>query len=204
MKIETLEQLKTVPAGTVLRLANGEDWHNAPNLVTLVLIGRFPADEVLPAVTLIPSVISQEQSDKATHQDLDLDRLEALANAATEGPWEADDRETLAEVIQRFEGCDSPDYLLADRLLKEGFRRLTVTPEMIEAVPSLIAEVRRLRADIDRVKAEAWAEGNLAAYPLQLAVGQFIDNGGDTWGNLDDAYEQASTATNPYQKEDDE
>lgn len=51
------------------------------------------------------------------------------------------------------------------------------------------------------VKAEAWDEGNLAAYPLQLAVGQFIDNGGDAWGNLDDAYEQVSAASNPYREQ---
>lgn len=72
------------------------------------------------------------------------------------------------------------------------------------ALEAAEAENLRLRADIKQAKAEAWAEGNLAAYPLQLAVGQFIDNGGDTWGHLDDAYEQVSAAPNPYQKEDGE
>ena len=143
-----------------------------------------------------------------TDQDLDLDRLEALANNATEGPWEAFAGAVIANVGKctcyggsvygHEQGCG---YEIVAEASESDAPFIAASRT---AVPALVAEVRRLRAQAKRVKAEAWAEGNLAAYPLQLAVGQFIDNGGDTWGNLDDAYEQASTATNPYQKEDDE
>ena len=145
-----------------------------------------------------------------TDQDLDLDHLEALANAATEGPWEAD----CTEVSQHWSrpepwhtvsssevDCGSYCYGGSARGI-ERVEDAEFIASSRTAVPALIAEVLRLRAQVEQVKAEAWDEGNLAAYPLQLAVGQFIDNGGDVWGNLDDAYEQVSAAPNPYRKDD--
>ncbi len=54
---------------------------------------------------------------------------------------------------------------------------------------------------IRQAKREAWNEADLAHYPLVMAVEQFIDNGGDAWGNLDGPFEQVSALKNPYPKE---
>ena len=54
---------------------------------------------------------------------------------------------------------------------------------------------------IRQAKREAWNEADLAHYPLVMAVEQFIDNGGDAWGNLDGPFEQVSALNNPYLKE---
>lgn len=54
---------------------------------------------------------------------------------------------------------------------------------------------------IRRAKREAWDEADLAHYPLVMAVEQFIDNGGDAWGNLDGPFDRVSALKNPYSKE---
>ena len=64
-----------------------------------------------------------------------------------------------------------------------------------EEFERFIAQVRAKAAR------EAWAEADHAHYPLVMAVESFIDNGGDTYGNLDDAFERVSDLRNPYDAE---
>lgn len=79
-------------------------------------------------------------------EKLDLDALEALANAATEGPWEADKMGELVDArgvhIVRQEAyantvtaCDA-EFIAAART----------------AVPALIAELREAHATLERVR----------------------------------------------------
>ena len=56
--------------------------------------------------------------------------------------------------------------------------------------------------ELDDARREGWSEGDLANYPLVLAVEQFKDNGGDAWGNLDDALERVQSVRNPYKESD--
>ena len=75
-----------------------------------------------------------------------LAEIEARAEAATEGPWEAWDRGIGFEVHVNGEGLNSE--------FRETFRQADA--EFIAAartdVPALLAEVRRLQAAVERVR----------------------------------------------------
>ena len=83
--------------------------------------------------------------------ELDLDRLEALPTAASPGPWRTDPSERVEtrppntyDVWRPFVGCVAENLTFADAEFIAAAR---------EAVPALIAEVRRLAAKVDAVKA---------------------------------------------------
>lgn len=89
----------------------------------------------------------------------ELDRLEALANAATPGPWVADERWV--------EDADEYDIGEAQETSDAEFIAAART-----AIPQLIAEIRRLQAIIDPV-----TQGSAAIVPLELSKQNLIDAG---------------------------
>jgi hypothetical protein len=70
--------------------------------------------------------------------DDELDRLDALAQAATPGPWNADDDGTIILAPDDVLSCCNMDELT-----------VKFVAESRTAIPALIAEIRRLRAQID-------------------------------------------------------
>ena len=65
-----------------------------------------------------------------------IDELEALANAATEGPWDSDPYEVIDTWGKTVADCTRPNDT-------------AFITESREAVPALIAEVRRLRGELE-------------------------------------------------------
>lgn len=55
--------------------------------------------------------------------------------------------------------------------------------------------------EIKGAKRDAWAEADLAHYPLVLAVEEFIHNGEDGWGLLDGPFDRVKDLRNPYADE---
>lgn len=88
--------------------------------------------------------------------ELDLDAIEARANAATPGPWNAWDRGVGFHIAL---GDERDDWGRPEDLLPEGLRTdigRRADAEFIAAartdVPALVAEVRRLRAELDELR----------------------------------------------------
>jgi hypothetical protein len=91
-------------------------------------------------------------------QPLDLDHAEALANAATPGPWFNDSHEIYAgphtdiPAMNEWIGetCDPsrPDHGAANAALAAWAR---------DGVPALVAEIRRLRAELAQARQQAAA-----------------------------------------------
>jgi len=97
--------------------------------------------------------------------DEELDRLEALCNAATPGPWFWDDGDPPSALLSLYNGPDLPGFPMdedkfGERSLENpavlsldewGTDELTANDRTFivaarTALPALIAEVRRLRA----------------------------------------------------------
>lgn len=66
------------------------------------------------------------------------------------------DREALAKEIQRYEDCDNPDYLLADFLLGEGYRRVVVTDALVEAGAKALYATEPWRVNLRDITTHAW------------------------------------------------
>lgn len=84
---------------------------------------------------------------------LDLDRLEALCRAATPGPWEAGKNGRIAMVVSRDFGPERlPRQFRADcGHFDQDYADAALIAEARTALPALIAEVRRLRSELDDV-----------------------------------------------------
>jgi len=135
--------------------------------------------------------------------DLDLDALQALADAATPGPWEEGfrwvytlpvypDDNRLSNVL----GMDCADDERATVEQKRSERNVAFIAAARQAVPDLIAEVRRLRLAVgaltlandtldsgarqDRERMQARIDAALDA--VEDCIGQACDDGGP---NLD-------------------
>lgn len=111
----------------------------------------------------------------------------------------------VAELRQERERADGAELALQeqwyanDAVLKAD---LTRVQDALEAVTAERDELRKVTDDaIREAKREAWAEADLAHYPLVLAVEEFIHNGGDAFGNLDGPFDRVSGLKNPYADE---
>lgn len=95
----------------------------------------------------------------------ELSRIEALANAATPGPWEVSDSEPLNGCIWSVGPICGYD---GDALgLRVGDPNADFVAAAREDVPKLIAEVRRQRAELERTKAKV---AELIALQAKLAA----------------------------------
>jgi hypothetical protein len=88
--------------------------------------------------------------------DEELDRLEALAKAATQGPWTVDDHESAEHV-------HGPGPVPAATAIRHEDAAFIAASR--DAVPRLVAEVRRLRAERDEAN---HLVSKLAPFPAHL------------------------------------
>lgn len=103
--------------------------------------------------------------------ELDLDAIEALANAATPGPWKVHKREPWIEYSVNTESGSGPQCW---RPIDEYYNPGAATDAKFiadarAAVPTLIAEVRRLRAALEKIAVfdGLTVEGETAAQVLR-------------------------------------
>lgn len=101
----------------------------------------------------------------------ELDRLEALAGAATAGPWAArPDRCGVFHTVDDARGCSVLDWHDGPN---EPTFRMQADAEFIaaarEAVPALVAEVRRLTKERDEAMALATAMRGVAERAVNKA-----------------------------------
>lgn len=99
--------------------------------------------------------------DQMEKESLDLEAIEARANAATEGPWEADNTEVMQHwsrpepwqpIATNEVACMAYCYGGSARGI-ENEADAEFIAHAREDVPALIAEVRRLRAAVESVLA---------------------------------------------------
>lgn len=107
---------------------------------------------------------------------LDLDRLEALAAAATEGPWRAGLNGGIALVVSRDFGPGRlPRQFRADcGHFDQDRADAAFIAEARTAVPALIADVRRLRALVEQQGAEV-IETRGALVAVQREIGALAE-----------------------------
>ena len=100
---------------------------------------------------------------------LDLDAIEARCEAATEGPWHKDG------IYRVF----APTGQIVAYSMNSANREFVQHAR--EDVPALLAEVRRLQAVVEQIKAEAWDEGYYASETgwIHAYDGHVIDPDGD-------------------------
>ena len=139
---------------------------------------------------------------------IDLDRIEALANAATPGPWTTAPDPGCGEVCDCGETCSREDHALIARSAAPTVGLAVVLAEerdeanaafiaaAREDVPALVAELRAARAEIERLRTAAADErADVVAYMDQVATklrekrprSDYLDAQADT-------YERASEA----------
>jgi len=83
--------------------------------------------------------------------ELDLDAIEARATAATEGPWTTGADKAWSDALPPWALVISANYPLIE--LQEGAQGVADAEFVAAArqdVPALVAEVRRLRAQLDK------------------------------------------------------
>jgi hypothetical protein len=102
--------------------------------------------------------------------ELDLDAIEALANAATPGPWEVDYDERVGGADQILRGNLTICFMSSPR--REYNAEFIAAARA--AVPALVAEVRRLRAAVAAAKGEA-DEYHYIVRPIQSPAQDFSD-----------------------------
>ncbi|MEV7364292.1 hypothetical protein [Streptomyces sp. NPDC091299] len=105
---------------------------------------------------------------------LDLDEIEARANAATKGPWGFYDGDNYADVAADLQMTSRSSYTYREKVARlededywddpahenddesRASEQMAANARFIAAaredVPALVAEVRRLRATVDRVR----------------------------------------------------
>lgn len=113
--------------------------------------------------------------DKAIYQTtLDMDAIEALANAATPGPWEGE------YLIYRKKIDSNDDDCFIAEIARDGDGPFIAATR--SAVPALVAEVRRLRAALavfaDRDnwrEVPEWGPNGLGGYNYIVHVWQKSD-----------------------------
>ena len=98
---------------------------------------------------------------------IDLDRIEALANAATPGPWTTAPDPGCGEVCDCGETCSREDHALIARSAAPTVGLAVVLAEerdeanaafiaaAREDIPALVAELRAARAEIERLRTAA-------------------------------------------------
>ena len=98
---------------------------------------------------------------------IDLDRIEALVNAATPGPWTTAPDPGCGEVCDCGETCSREDHALIARSAAPTVGLAVVLAEerdeanaafiaaAREDIPALVAELRAARAEIERLRTAA-------------------------------------------------
>jgi len=93
---------------------------------------------------------------------LDLDEIEARANAASGGPWEWCDYGNSGQaLIQPGSGTHDLNVLKTTDDWPPNLRDATFIAHARTDVPALIAEVKRLRGEVAGALAEGWDQGFL-------------------------------------------